>query len=55
MLLSNLRKLFEPAGEDERLVLILEDIDKLKQAGPTLLAALSRLGDQVWVQRGANG
>lgn len=55
VLLSNLRKLFEQAGKDERLVLILEDVERLKQAGPTLLAALSRLGDQVWVQRGAHG
>lgn len=46
-LLGNLRTLFERAGHGERLVLILEDIDKQKQAGPTLLPALARLGDQV--------
>ncbi|KAK5058602.1 hypothetical protein LTR84_010865 [Exophiala bonariae] len=49
VLLGNLRKLFEPVetGQKEQLVLILEDIDKLKQAGPTLLPALARLGDQI--------
>ncbi|KEF54678.1 uncharacterized protein A1O9_09120 [Exophiala aquamarina CBS 119918] len=46
-LLGNLRKLFERAGHDQRLVLILEDINKQKQAGPTLLPALARLGDQI--------
>jgi len=46
-LLGNLRKLFERAGDGERLVLVLEDIDKQKQPGLTLLPALARLGDQV--------
>lgn len=50
-LLGNLRKLFEQAGERERLVLVLEDIDKQKQAGSALLPALARLGDQVCSQK----
>ncbi|EXJ93972.1 hypothetical protein A1O1_02365 [Capronia coronata CBS 617.96] len=45
-LLENLRKLFSQL-DGTRLVVVLEDIDKLKQAGPTLLPALARLGDQI--------
>ncbi|KAK5211443.1 hypothetical protein LTR20_007754 [Exophiala xenobiotica] len=45
-LLGNLRKLFERVGQ-RRFVVVIEGIDRLKQAGPTLLPALARLGDQI--------
>jgi origin recognition complex subunit 5 len=46
-LLGNLRKLFERVGQ-RRFVVVIEGIDRLKQAGPTLLPALARSGDQVY-------
>ncbi|KIW18306.1 hypothetical protein PV08_02594 [Exophiala spinifera] len=45
-LLANLRRLNERDGQ-RKFVVVIEAIDKLKQAGPTLLPALARLGDQV--------
>ncbi|EXJ92259.1 hypothetical protein A1O3_00809 [Capronia epimyces CBS 606.96] len=45
-LLENLRKLSEHAA-GRRFVVVLEDTDKLKQAGATLLPALARLGDYI--------
>ncbi|KAL6243524.1 hypothetical protein RBB50_009517 [Rhinocladiella similis] len=45
-LLGNLRRLSE-RDVQRKLVVVIEAIDKLKQAGPTLLPALARLGDQV--------
>ncbi|KIW46082.1 uncharacterized protein PV06_01773 [Exophiala oligosperma] len=45
-LLGNLRRLSE-RDRERKFVVVIEAIDKLKQAGPTLLPALARLGDQV--------
>jgi len=45
-LLGNLRKLFERNG-GHKFVVAIDEVDKLRQAGPTLLPALARLGDQV--------
>lgn len=45
-LLENLQKLSRHAA-GSRLVVVLEDVDKLKQAASTLLPALARLGDMV--------
>jgi origin recognition complex subunit 5 len=52
-LMGNLRKPFERVGQ-RRFVIVIEGIDRLKQAGPTLLPALARLGDQVY-SSGDNG
>ncbi len=45
-LLGNLRKLFERL-DGRKLVVVIEDVDDLRQSGPTLLPALARLGDLV--------
>ena len=47
VLLGNLRKIFD-RHNDAKFVVVIEGIDKLKQAGPTLLPALARLGNQVY-------
>lgn len=43
-LLGNLRKLFEGG---EKFVVVIQDIDRLKQSTPTLLPAIARLGEMV--------
>ena len=46
-LVGHLRKLFESVV-GVGLVVVIEDVDDLRQLGPTLLPALARLGDLVW-------
>ncbi|KIX09151.1 uncharacterized protein Z518_00229 [Rhinocladiella mackenziei CBS 650.93] len=45
-LLGNLRRIFEQ-NSGGKFVIVLEEIDRLKQAGQTLIPALARLGDQI--------